>query len=241
MTPLKAITRTLLLIAAGTLASCIDGREEFWLESDGSGRAEITYTLPAAVARIHGGESGIRNQIEAFLKNTPEINSSSCEVVTEGSRLRVKIRTVFDSALDLKNIASGAALKELPSAASHLAGDVRVDLQGRTLDFKRQASPAKALPGSAFLPASQLDGRRIVCIMHLPAAATDSNATRTEDSGRTLIWDIPLAEAIKEPLITRFKMKIPIPWALVGTIALPLSLAGGFVFVRIRKSRKQQA
>lgn len=240
MTPLKAITRTLLLIAAGTLTSCIDGREEYWLESDGSGRAEITYTLPAAIAKVHGGESGIRELIDGFLRNTPEISSSSCEVVTEESRLRVRIRTAFNSALDLRNIASGTALKELPSAASQLAGNVRVDLQGRTLDFKRQVSHARALPGSAFLPDSQLDGRRIVYIMHLPAAATDSNATRTEDSGHTLIWDIPLAEAIRAPLITRFKMKIPIPWTLVGTIALPLSLAGGFVFVRVRKSRKQR-
>ena len=234
---LKAQTRILLLAVACQLTSCIDSREEFWLEANGKGRAEITYSLPAAAARMQGGESEIRAMITGFLNNTPEISASSHEVTTEGNRTRVKVRVSFDSALDLMDAASGPAMRHLPSAASHLAGQVKAEFHGRTLDLTRTIAPGKALPGSAFLPDSQFDGRRLVTVLHLPVPAAESNATRVENGGRTLIWDTPLAAAVRAPITTRFRMEIPIPWALVSAIALPLSLAAGFVIFRIRKSR----
>lgn len=237
MTFLGAATRIILLAASGFLTSCIDGREEVWLDSSGGGRAEITYSLPAAAARMHGGVDGIRAMISDFLDQTPEITSSACEVTGDEKRLLVTISASFDSALDLKNIADGPSIHRLPNAASHLAGIVNVDFSGRTVDFSRTIFAGKALPGSAFLPASQFEGRRMVYIMHLPDAATDSNATRTEDAGRTLIWDIPLTDALKAPVITRFRMDIPIPWKLVSSIAIPVSLAGGFFLLRLRKPK----
>ncbi len=239
MTRLRAITRLLLLAICALMSSCIDSREEFWLESDGSGRAEFTYSVPEAAAQIHGGASAIREQITGFLKDTPEITSSACEVLTENERVTIKVRAAFKSALDLKNLNSGAPIKSLPSAATHLIGEINADLDGRTIDFSRTISHGKALPGHVFMPASQFDGHHVVYIMHLPVAATDSNATRSEDSGRTLVWDVPLADAFKMPVVTRFKMEIPIPWTLVTTIGLPLSLVGGLVFRRIRRSRKK--
>ena len=41
---LRRLARWFVLAGCGLLASCIDGREEFWLAGDGSGRAEIRYT-----------------------------------------------------------------------------------------------------------------------------------------------------------------------------------------------------
>jgi len=237
---LKAQTRILLLAVACQLTSCIDSREEFWLEANGKGRAEITYSLPAAAARVQGGESEIREMITGFLKNTPAISASSHEVTTEGDRTRVKVRISFDSALDLMDAASGPAMRHLPSAASHLAGQVDAKFRGRTLDFTRTISPGRALPGSAFLPDSQFEGRRLVTVLHLPAPATESNATRVENGGRTLVWDMPLAIAVRAPITTRFKVEIPIPWAFVSAIALPLPLAAGFVIFRILKSRNRR-
>ena len=240
MTAVRITSRVLLLTAVAALSSCIDTREEYWLEADGSGRAAATYELPLAVARMHGGPDGIRKLLEDFLKNTPEIRSSDCKVNAEGNHLRVDLRVAFDSALELRNVASGGAIRELPSAASNLAGTIQADIQGRNLAFSRVISVSNALPGASFLPASQLEGHRMVYVMHLPAAAEESNATRTEDSGRTLIWEIPLQQALEAPVTTRFKMAIPIPWKWVTGVALPFSLAGVFVIVRIRRSRMRK-
>lgn len=240
MSLLQFIFRLPISVIAVCLCSCIDSREEYWLEPDGSGRAEITYHLPAAAAAVHGGESGLREMIAGFFKETPEIAHSTCEVIIEGKRVRIKINVAFDSALDLREIGTGAAMKNLPTAATHLAGEVTAGLSGRTLEYTRKISTAKALPGSAFLPAAQLDGHRMTYIMHLPAAPIESNATRIENDGRTLVWDISLSQALKSPVVTRFKMQIPIPWSLVAAIAIPLSgVTCATLLLRRRKRRNR--
>lgn len=241
MNPARLILRVLLLAVVALLASCIDGREEYWLDANGGGRAEASYQLPAAVARMHGGEQGIRRLLEDFLESTPEIHSGSCEVATRDGRVHVSVRAAFHSALELKNIASGEAMRSLPSAATHIAGNVRAGIRGRTLEFQRTIDPARALPGAALLPAAQVHGHRLTYIMHLPEAALESNATRVEDAGRTLVWEFPLEKALAAPLTTRFRMRVPIPWGTVTALALPLTLAGGLTVARLRKSRRRGA
>ena len=240
MSRLHSILRLFIIAIAACLSSCIDSREEYWLESDGSGRAEITYHLPAAAAAVHGGESGLREMVLAFLKGTPEIGNSACEVILEEKRMRIKINIAFDSALALRDLRNGASIKTLPAAATHLAGEITAGLHGRTLEYTRKISASKALPGAAFLSAAQLNGHRMTYIMHLPAAPMESNATRVENAGRTLVWDIPLTQALKSPVVTRFKMQIPIPWHLGATIAIPLSGAtGAVILLRRRKLRNR--
>ena len=235
MEPTRHIVRILTAITACLLVSCIDGREEIWLNANGSGRADVSYSLPAAAARFQGGEAGVRRIIGDFLKNTPAIATSSYEVSTDQDRLKIRVQATFDSALDLKEISNGASLAKLPSSASYLAGDMTVDVHGRTVDFSRTIAPGKALPGAIFLPATQFEGRNLTYIIHLPAAATDANATRVEDAGRTLVWDYPLSGALGNPLTLRFKAKIPVPTWAVASIAGTVLLLAYFAIRRMRR------
>ncbi|MES2920409.1 MAG: hypothetical protein V4819_02615 [Verrucomicrobiota bacterium] len=222
----RQILRVLTTIAACLLVSCIDCHEEIWLNANGSGRADVSYSLPAAAARFQGGEEGVRRMIGAFLKDTPAISSSSFEVSTEKDRLRIRVQATFDSASDLKQISKGVSLEELPSSATYLAGNTTVEVHGRTVDFSRTISPGKALPGAVFLPVSQFEDRNLTYIIHLPEAATETNATRVENDGHTLVWDYPLAGAIQNPVVLRFKANMPIPrWALASAGAVVLLLA----------------
>lgn len=211
----RSIVRILACLAAALLASCIDGREEVWVNADGSGRAEVSYSLPATAARFQGGEAGVRRMIEGFLKDAPGISTSTCEVTTEGDRLKIRVRTTFDSALELKEISKGEAIRRLPSSATGLTGDFQVAVNGLSIDFARTIKAGDAFPGAGFIPVSQFKDRQLTYIFHLPKAATSSNATRTENSGCTLIWDFPLAQAIQGPVTTRFTAPIPLPrWAV---------------------------
>ena len=233
---LKPAIRMLVLTLAAASASCIDSREEYWLADDGSGRLEITCSLPATVAPIYGGTAGIRTLISGFLADTPELAASHCEVVTTDSLLRVKINANFDSAMTLQHAAARPSIHKLPAAAAHLVGTIQIGVRGRTVDFTRTISAGQAVPGSSWLAASQLAGHRLLYIMHLPAPATASNATRVEDGGRTLVWDIPLAQSLAAPLVTHFSTQLPIPWTLVSALAPLLVLGGGWAFLRRRKA-----
>ena len=173
--------RSITVIVACFLTSCIDCREEVWLAADGSGRVDISYTLPAAAAKFQGGEEGIRKMLGKLLADTKEIHSSSYEVTTLKDRLTIRVKASFDSALDLKEVSSGGPMHQLPSSAGGLAGKVEAKLSGRSIDLKRTISPGAALPGSRFMPASNFRDHRLVYIIHLPLAAKESNAARTEN------------------------------------------------------------
>ncbi|MES2438758.1 MAG: hypothetical protein V4584_06820 [Verrucomicrobiota bacterium] len=230
--------RLLAVLATALLVSCIDCHEEIWLNADGSGRADVRYSLPAAAARFQGGEAGVRRMIEEFLNHSAAVHSSSCEVSTEGDRLKIRVRASFDSALDLKEIAKGDPLTKLPSSANNLAGTVKVGMSGRTVDFSRTITAGGALPGAVFLPTSQFKDRNLTYIIHLPVPPEESNATRTEDGGRTLVWDFPLAQAIRTPVTTRFRAKIPIPGWVLASAAGGVPLVGFLGYLLFRKRRR---
>ena len=227
--------RLAVILLALTCASCLECREEFWLEADGSGRAEIRASIPAAVLAMKGGEEQVGKILGDFVRDTPEIRGSTYQIRREGDRAAIDLNLTFTSALDLAEVIKGPSGKALPVAATHLAGEIEARIRGRTLELERSVAPGKALPGSAFLPASTFEGRRLVSIVHLPEPAFDHNATRTENGGRTLIWDLPVAEAVRKPVVSRFKMKIPVPWHLVSAAAIPIGLLSFWGFARWRK------
>ncbi|MES2657800.1 MAG: hypothetical protein V4689_04235 [Verrucomicrobiota bacterium] len=235
------IVRLLAVITACLLVSCIDGREEIWLNADGSGRADVTYSLPAAAAKFQGGEDGVKKMLGDFLFNTPAIKNPTCDVTTIDGRLKIHVRGSFDSALELKEISKNGSMEKLPSSATGLTGSTKVTMSGRTVDFSRTIDAGSALPGSFFMPASQFEGRRLSYIVHLPVAAMESNATRIEDEGRTLVWDFPLAQAIKGPFTTSFSAKVPIPAWMLASAGTATFAAGFLAILTFRKmSRRKQ-
>ncbi|GAA5119984.1 hypothetical protein JIN84_21035 [Luteolibacter yonseiensis] len=239
MSSARHLVRLLVLVAVCLLTSCIDGHEEIWLNADGSGRADVTYTLPAVAARFQGGAEGVEKLLAKFLRDAPGLTSSSHEVVTDGDRLKIRVKASFDSALELREISRSDPMKKLPSSANGLAGKVRVSRHGWALDFSRTISAGNALPGSSLLPASQFKDRRLTYILHLPQAPILTNAMRTENGGRTLIWDQPLAAAVKTPFTIQFKSRIPVPtWIYLsaGAAALVIGSAGMFALRGFRKT-----
>lgn len=237
MNVFRAAVLITVIAAALLSSSCVDSREEYWIDARGGGRGEMSFTMPATALRLHGGEAGVERMIDAFLKKIPGIEPTRREVSVHGERAEVALAFRFESALDLADFADSSAARELPSAVRHLAGSVDVSLYGRELAYTRQSDPGRAIPGVSLLPASRLAGR-LVTIIHLPSPASETNATRMENDGCTLVWDTPLADAVKAPLEMHFKMNVPIPWSLVLGFGLPVGLAGVILLVRRFSPRK---
>ena len=237
---MRCLSRLLLLGICGLLASCIDGREEYWLAADGSGRAEIHYEIPAVIAKGCGGEAGISKLLDTFVRETPTLTNASHQVTSHTDRLMVDFHASFQSAL-----AAVAALRgdsalsagNFKPVVEPLIGQFDIHHGGLNVELTRTVSPSKALPGSFLMPASQFDGRRLVYILHLPVAARESNATRTADGGRTLIWDQTLQESLKHSILIHFKATLPPPWGKIAGVGA-LLVAAAWLGLRARRRRQ---
>jgi hypothetical protein len=236
----RIISRVLLLAAAALVASCIDGHEEYWIDSHGGGRAEIRYSIPESFARMEGGDAGIRKIVSDFLKETPAITSSEYDVVTANKVTTVTLHAKFDSALKLAEVADGPSSHNLPAAAHHLLGEIKAETKGRTVELTRTTTPAQAIPGSTWMPLTSFEGNSLTYIVHLPNPAVESDATRTADDGRTLIWEIPLEKTLTSPAMIHFKMEIPIPWKIMGAVAITLAILIGAWFLRSKKRKSTE-
>ena len=243
MESMRCLSLLLLLAVCGLLASCIDGHEEFWIGADGSGRAEIHYEVPAAIASSMGGEAGISKLLDAFIGDTPTLTKATCRVTRKGDRLAVDFNASFKSVLDLIVAVSGdSALSagNFKSVVDPLVGHFDIRQSGRGVEMTRTIRPSQSLPGSFLMPASQFEGRRLVYILHLPVAPRESNATRTADGGRTLIWDLTLKDGLKNPVVIHFKATMPVPRWMMAALAAALALLGWMGWRRRRRRKSTQ-
>ncbi len=236
----RGICRLLSLFAAAFLvSSCLDSREEIWINADASGAARITVSLPASAALLHGGEKGVRKTIETYLEASPAFSSYALDMKTEAGRLIINVALTFDDALALSDLGSSPAAAALPSAGTGLLGKTEVQFTGLSVAFDRSVDLSTALPGAIFVPESQLAGHELTTILHLPLPATTHDATSTSDDGRTLVWEVPLATAFKGPITNRFTMPLPIPWLTISMVGvLVVMLAVGLIYY-LRSRRKK--
>lgn len=213
------ILRALSIFLCLLVVSCIDCKEELWLNADGSGAGEATYDLPATAVNLAGGEEGIRRSIASMLEENPGLRQEKLEIITTGLRTRIHLRLIFESGLKLVDLSKPESTQSLPPTAQQLAGTFDFRLQGREFELNRTIEANKAFAGGLFMPRREIEGRKLLYILHLPQPPVESNATRTEDNGSTLIWDYTLEEALKKPLTTRVKAKIPLPWWVFASAA----------------------
>lgn len=230
--------RGIVCAACVMLAACVDVDEEYWLHGNGAGRAEIHYQLPSPAVKLYGGEEKIRGKLHRFFTANAAFRDVRYQVLTEKEVTRVDVSFAFDSVLELRDLADKPSSGELPGMARSLLGSVDVDLRGRTLDFRREIDVSRAVPQAIFLPVSQQRQHQLSYTIHLPVAAGASNATEVSDGGRTLVWKVPLDQALQGPFATEVTLQVPLPWLLVAGTAVPLSF--GCVWFAARQWRRKR-
>jgi hypothetical protein len=241
MRKLPAIfNRFLAGLACLLLSACFDIREEVWVRADGSGRAELNYTLPESALLLAGGTSGIEARVRELVATQPKIRLDAVDVNTGNDEAKIAVKLSTDSMLSLIDLQKSEAFQQMPDAASNIAGTVVLKLKGLDIDFTRTVKVREALGfASLAIGGEERAKRSLEYIIHLPKAAKESNATTVADGGKTLVWKATLGEALRKPVVTRFRAAMPIPW--YAHAAAGLILLGSIALVlRIRRKRRQR-
>lgn len=227
-------TASLIIAPLLLLTSCIDSKEEIWLNPSGSGKAHITVSIPSSAITLRGGPDAVSATIDSLLSRHPGISSIHKQITNTDNRSTIEVSFEFDSALRLStSMAESADDPDIPAPLRHFMGRTTLQQDGLGLTGERVIHIEKAIPGSGLL-ASATSGRQLQTILHLPIAATEHNATRVENSGKTLIWDIPLSTAMRSAHIQRVQVRAPKPLLAAMIIAAGVIVAAAFLFWRNR-------
>jgi hypothetical protein len=222
---MKRLLTLLSAVLCLLVSSCFDVHEELWVHADGSGEIEAKYTIPTAALAIAGGRESIEDQVHQALANDPNLELKALELTSSGESSVLRAKVSAKSLRKLIQLKNNSSFQELPSSAGAMAGDFKVATKGLQVDFTRTIRPADALGfGSLAISREQKQKRHLTYVIHLPTAATEHNAQRVEDGGRTLIWDSTLNEALKAPIITHVVFKMPMPMHIVLPILITAAL-----------------
>lgn len=233
------LMRLLAGLACLFLAACFDIREEVWIERNGSGRAELNYTLPESALLLTGGAAGLEKKVRELVAGQPPLTLDGVTVTVMDGQATVNVRLSTESMLSLLDLQKTEDFQSLPEASAEIAGHFDVRLRGLDIDFTRTVRVREALGlASLAIGTEDREARRLSYTVHLPKAAKEHNATTVTDGGKTLIWEATLGEALKQPVITRFRATMPVPrWVWIAAVAL----AGGIAVLVVRLWKKFRA
>jgi hypothetical protein len=237
-----------LAVVSMLLNSCLDGKEEYWFEANGSGRIESEYRLPGFAIASMGGEAELRSKIEAFFEKEPSITLVKLDIAAQGTQTILHVEAQFDSIKDFAKLFESKATvgdeekaDDLPEPLKNLLGDFHIKRQGLTIHFDRLITPSKLFGQGLLAPsAKQLEGHQLQYIMHLPTLPTEHNAHQVSNDGKTLVWNFALQDAMKQPIKTNFRTPIPLPWWIWPLLAL-IIFACGWLLRRLLSLRKKSA
>lgn len=235
----RLIIRLALAATLLTVSACLDVREEVWLDDSGGARIEATYDLPTNATLTFGGPDKLQDTILTTLRSCKELENLSCKVSSLDQRTRIRISMETRDVRTLRDLVSPELLDDLPPAVRKLAGGLEVKHDGLTLDIQRTIALGSAIPALKLIPQAKLTDHKLVYIIHLAEPAIESNATDTWNDRRSLLWEIPLADAIKQDHVTRLLIPAPIPWITVCLASGGLLIIIGVVWAIRRHLRRK--
>ncbi len=232
-------------LLAFLLVSCIEGEEEIWLQTDGSGRIEATYRMPTAVAQKIGEPDELVRILKEAAARDPHVELTSVEHQARRDGITLKFSGTFD---DLRKLASFPQRQlrdpEKPDKrvkAEVLFGETNLKISRRGISYDRKVDISWLLKSS---PAAKpivkipalLGKSSFRYTLNLPVPARESNATSRSGNGHRLEWTFPLKKHVEEPMHLTAEGDLPLP----GTIWIILLTALVLLFfIQNRRAKKK--
>lgn len=240
----------ILLNATLCLFACIEGREEIWLQSDGSSRTEITFVTNASARRSI--QKGMQPLVDAATElpgihitgpNYRSLNFTTIEVTTTltidspqaALRLQDRLLSPTGDATPL-DPTTKALIGEIQTQRNGLDFTIQRAILTDTLLPLKNSTPAAKKRNQALLNDAKLD-----YIIHLPVPPSQSNAHQVSNQGKTLSWTFPLIDHLDSPPILSLTLRPP-TWLIVAIIAITLTLTALTVlFIRFLWKKRRRS
>ena len=207
-----------------------------WLNSDLSGKVNVTISIQEEVVRMSGMENdfteeSIRNQ----LQQTPGVKVDHFESFREAGKIIAKLQITFDALEKLTRREQG--FKQATPAS--FLGAMTVTQDGRKTVFDRNLPAISQTHGKNFgekLLVNGLSGilfakNHLIYKLHLPGEILSSNSTHIDQEQHVVEWNYTLAQAMHEPPEMRVEWKRPariLLWLFISTGVLLFAI---FIFI----------
>lgn len=236
------LTALLLFLPLLLLNSCIEGEEEVWINLDASGKLRAHYEFPPALKAQMGDPDVIVAALRALDEREDGIEIQALSFGMVGRQLIFHLEATFDDARDLLEISErnlDVLIEDTgmdPAQADAMSGGITFAMNGMSPSFQRDISLAGMFPEMIANNPGLLGSSNFRYLIHLPFPATETNAHKVENGGKTLIWRFLLKEHVTEPMSLSLKTKIVIPWwawLIGGVLLLGLFFMSWRIFRRL--------
>lgn len=232
----------LLLFAPLLLPSCVEIEEEFWINADSSGNAQVTAKISTLLYQRLPNRSTLAENAQKAAEDTPGVVLTSFATSTEGIETLLTGSITFEDARQIQSFVTRfLELQEIIEEGDEMVKPVQLFVRFPNLHFHctiglKEIAREQNIPKFALSLLSEKD--RIRHIMHLPSAVTSHNATHISEDRKTLQWDLPLSDLLQNDAELTFVSPLPYLWpSLIISVLLLLFL---LVLILRRLSRKRR-
>lgn len=235
----------LLAFPAFILSSCLEGDEEYWINADASGRLHLDYKIPPIVLKDLGDYLGVFAALREIdtLEDGLSINTLSAE--PENGKIHFILDANFADARELFSLTEKhAAIFEKNGVGDHsllqaALGKIVLEREGLDLHLRRELDLAPLFPDIIKRNPAILGPATFSYTIHLPTAASSSNAQETSADQRTVKWHAKLKDHTAIPIILELRAPLPIPkWVIAAVVGLIVAFLGLCYFLWSRRQKK---
>lgn len=216
----------LLALGVLLLSGCIEGREELWLNPDGSGRLQATYRMPHVIMGQFGGAKKLTTTLREAAERDPHVDLSEISYRSEKGDIILEFEGTFD---DLRKLCTFPQRQlrhpddpEKPVKAEILFGITELTI-AKEISFHRTIDISSILTKQLKKKPSLLRDSQFRYVLNLPVSATASNAHKLSSDRKRLEWTFLLRDHVTEPMILTARGPLPVPkyiWVLAGLVIL---------------------
>jgi len=238
----RSLIASFLLFVSLFLNSCVEGEEEVWINSDGSGRFVAHYQVPVIALKELGDPEVFVEALRKIDEREESIEIMDLYFVKQRGDAIFHLEANFSDVTDLLELAERNANLLIedagadPEQIEKIAGSTAFQVDGLTPTFNRSVSLEGLIPKSF---KGMLGRSNFKYTMHLPVKVKETNADEISNDGHTVSWTFLLRDHLEAPMEMGFTTELPIPWWLWLVLAILMFTLAWIIWRKLLRPKTQ--